>query len=164
MSYQGFTIHFAFCVTLSVVHGINSTSRNFCCTFSYFCQTKMFNIKTNLWSGSYGAQRLQLIASFFYYVSPASESESDVSPEKRARVGDMPEGEESSSSSLSASSSSSPRSGSKQRSRKRCHRCQTKLELVQQELGSCRCGTITQLYTHINIHSNSYLNPRPDIR
>ncbi|XP_074522495.1 AN1-type zinc finger protein 3 homolog isoform X2 [Halichoeres trimaculatus] len=74
----------------------------------------------------------------------ASESESDVSPEKRARVGEMPEGEESSSSSsLSASSSSSSsRSGSKQRSRKRCHRCQTKLELVQQELGSCRCGYV----------------------
>uniref|UniRef100_A0A3Q1FBE7 Zinc finger, AN1-type domain 3 n=1 Tax=Acanthochromis polyacanthus TaxID=80966 RepID=A0A3Q1FBE7_9TELE len=58
----------------------------------------------------------------------ASESESDVSPEKRARVGEVPEGEES--------------SGSKQRSRKRCHRCQTKLELVQQELGSCRCGYV----------------------
>ncbi|XP_029284381.1 AN1-type zinc finger protein 3-like isoform X2 [Cottoperca gobio] len=72
----------------------------------------------------------------------ASESESDVSPEKRARVGDVPEGEESSSSSLSASSSSSSRSSSKQRSRKRCHRCQTKLELVQQELGSCRCGYV----------------------
>ncbi|XP_070692064.1 AN1-type zinc finger protein 3 homolog isoform X2 [Pempheris klunzingeri] len=76
----------------------------------------------------------------------ASESESDVSPEKRARVGEVPEGEESpsSSSSLSASSSSSSssRGGSKQRSRKRCHRCQTKLELVQQELGSCRCGYV----------------------
>ncbi|XP_029284383.1 AN1-type zinc finger protein 3-like isoform X4 [Cottoperca gobio] len=72
----------------------------------------------------------------------ASESESDVSPEKRARVGDVPEGEESSSSSLSASSSSSSRSSSKQRSRKRCHRCQTKLELVQQELGSCRCASL----------------------
>ncbi|XP_039991018.1 AN1-type zinc finger protein 3-like isoform X2 [Xiphias gladius] len=75
----------------------------------------------------------------------ASESESDVSPEKRARVGVVPASEESSSlsSSLSASSSSSSsRSGSKQRSRKRCHRCQTKLELVQQELGSCRCGYV----------------------
>lgn len=71
----------------------------------------------------------------------ASESESDASPDKRARVGELPEGEESSSSSLSASSSSS-RSGSKQRSRKRCHRCQIKLELVQQELGSCRCGYV----------------------
>ncbi|XP_034535837.1 AN1-type zinc finger protein 3 isoform X3 [Notolabrus celidotus] len=75
----------------------------------------------------------------------ASESESDVSPKKRARVGEMPEGEESSSSSslsASSSSSSSSRGGSKQRSRKRCHRCQTKLELVQQELGSCRCGYV----------------------
>ncbi|CAI5645891.1 AN1-type zinc finger protein 3 isoform X2 [Oreochromis niloticus] len=72
-------------------------------------------------------------------VQDASDSESDVSPEKRARVGGIPEGEESSSSS---SSSSSSRSGSKQRSRKRCHRCQTKLELVQQELGSCRCGYV----------------------
>ncbi|XP_031586727.1 AN1-type zinc finger protein 3-like isoform X2 [Oreochromis aureus] len=72
-------------------------------------------------------------------VQDASDSESDVSPEKRVRVGGIPEGEESSSSS---SSSSSSRSGSKQRSRKRCHRCQTKLELVQQELGSCRCGYV----------------------
>ncbi|MED6233281.1 zinc finger domain-containing protein [Ataeniobius toweri] len=73
----------------------------------------------------------------------ASESESDSSPEKRARVAEVPEGEECSSSSSSLSSSPfSSRSGSKQRSRKRCHRCQTKLELVQQELGSCRCGFI----------------------
>lgn len=73
----------------------------------------------------------------------ASESENDVSPEKRARVGEVSEDDQSSSSfsSLSASSSSS-RGGSKQRSRKRCHRCQTKLELVQQELGSCRCGYV----------------------
>uniref|UniRef100_A0A3Q4A9D7 AN1-type domain-containing protein n=1 Tax=Mola mola TaxID=94237 RepID=A0A3Q4A9D7_MOLML len=56
----------------------------------------------------------------------ASESENDVSPEKRARVSEVPESED----------------GSKQRSRKRCYRCQTKLELVQQELGSCRCGFV----------------------
>lgn len=30
----------------------------------------------------------------------------------------------------------------KQKSRRRCFRCQTKLELVQQELGSCRCGFV----------------------
>nr|XP_057945634.1 AN1-type zinc finger protein 3-like [Doryrhamphus excisus] len=82
----------------------------------------------------------------------ASESESDSSPEKRARVGEVPGAEESSSlssssSTCSASSSSSSlaslsRSSSKQRNRKRCHRCQTKLELVQQELGSCRCGYV----------------------
>ncbi|XP_029937268.1 AN1-type zinc finger protein 3-like isoform X1 [Myripristis murdjan] len=69
-----------------------------------------------------------------------SESESDVSPEKQSRVGEVPGAEESSSS--SSLSSSSTRSGSKQRSRRRCHRCQTKLELVQQELGSCRCGYV----------------------
>ncbi|XP_061523701.1 AN1-type zinc finger protein 3-like [Phycodurus eques] len=80
----------------------------------------------------------------------ASESESDSSPEKRARVGEVPGAEESSSSSTSSSSScsasssstASSRGGSKQRRRKRCHRCQTKLELVQQELGSCRCGYV----------------------
>ncbi|XP_061099826.1 AN1-type zinc finger protein 3-like isoform X2 [Conger conger] len=53
---------------------------------------------------------------------PASESESEASPQKRAR----PDGE-------------GTGGGPKQRSRRRCHRCQTKLELVQQELGSCRC-------------------------
>lgn len=30
----------------------------------------------------------------------------------------------------------------KQKSRRRCFRCQSKLELVQQELGSCRCGFV----------------------
>lgn len=81
---------------------------------------------------------------FFLNVSPASESESNVSPKKRARVGEAAKDTEASSSSLSflstSSASSSSRSGSKQRNRKRCHHCQTKLELVQQELGSCRCG------------------------
>ncbi|XP_064195798.1 AN1-type zinc finger protein 3-like [Anguilla rostrata] len=56
---------------------------------------------------------------------PASESESEASPQKRAR----PDGE-------------GTGGGPKQRSRRRCHRCQTKLELVQQELGSCRCGYV----------------------
>lgn len=73
----------------------------------------------------------------------ASESESDVSPAKQARVGDVSKEEEASSSlAFLSSSSSSSRSGSKQRNRKRCHRCQAKLELVQQELGSCRCGYV----------------------
>ncbi|KAM9408872.1 AN1-type zinc finger protein 3 homolog isoform 2-T3 [Pholidichthys leucotaenia] len=72
----------------------------------------------------------------------ASESESEVSPQKRARVSEVPENEESTSSSSSLSASSLSRTGSKQRSRKRCHCCQTKLELVQQELGSCRCGYV----------------------
>ncbi|XP_063079487.1 AN1-type zinc finger protein 3-like isoform X2 [Engraulis encrasicolus] len=57
-------------------------------------------------------------------------SESDVSPEKRARLGEeVSEGEGS-------------RSSAKQKRRRRCHRCQIKLELVQQELGSCRCGHV----------------------
>uniref|UniRef100_A0A3B4CK79 AN1-type domain-containing protein n=1 Tax=Pygocentrus nattereri TaxID=42514 RepID=A0A3B4CK79_PYGNA len=56
-----------------------------------------------------------------------SGSESEASPEKRVRVGEPSE--------------ESPR-GSKQKNRRRCHRCQTKLELVQQELGSCRCGYV----------------------
>uniref|UniRef100_A0A3B3QP28 Zinc finger, AN1-type domain 3 n=1 Tax=Paramormyrops kingsleyae TaxID=1676925 RepID=A0A3B3QP28_9TELE len=53
----------------------------------------------------------------------ASGSESEASPQKRTR----PDDEE-------------PRAEPKQKSRRRCHRCQSKLELVQQELGSCRCG------------------------
>ncbi|KAG9347328.1 hypothetical protein JZ751_004895 [Albula glossodonta] len=55
----------------------------------------------------------------------ASESESEASPQKRARPDSEGAG-----------------GGQKQRSRRRCHRCQTKLELVQQELGSCRCGYV----------------------
>lgn len=75
----------------------------------------------------------------------ASDSESDVSPAKRARVADVSKEEEASSSLAfvsSSSASSSSSSGPKQRNRKRCHRCQAKLELVQQELGSCRCGYV----------------------
>ncbi|XP_030628665.1 AN1-type zinc finger protein 3 isoform X1 [Chanos chanos] len=59
----------------------------------------------------------------------ASESESEASPEKRVRVGEP-------------SCSDELACGSKQKNRRRCHRCQTKLELVQQELGSCRCGYV----------------------
>lgn len=100
---------------------------------------------------------MSLYLCILFPASPVSESESDVSPEKRARVGELPEVEEessSSSSSLSSMSTSSSlsRSGSKQRSRKRCHRCQTKLELVQQELGSCRCGMIAPPCTHKHKH------------
>ncbi|KAL0969881.1 hypothetical protein UPYG_G00233760 [Umbra pygmaea] len=72
--------------------------------------------------------------------SATSDSESDASPEKRAQVGEGPVSEESSSSPSSLSSPS--HGGPKQRSRRRCHQCQTKLELVQQELGSCRCGYV----------------------
>lgn len=91
-----------------------------------------------------------LTLTFLHFCLPASGSESDASPEKRARVSEVPQCDDSSSSSFSAtsSSSSSPRSGAKQRSRKRCHRCQTKLELVQQELGSCRCGRLTSTVSH----------------
>ncbi|XP_013981638.1 AN1-type zinc finger protein 3 isoform X2 [Salmo salar] len=60
----------------------------------------------------------------------ASESESDASPEKRARVGP------------GSKESLSTHGGPKQKRSRRCHRCQTKLELVQQELGSCRCGYV----------------------
>lgn len=62
-------------------------------------------------------------------VSPtASGSESEASPEKRPRAdGKDGNGEEA-------------RGTPKQKNRRRCYRCQTKLELVQQELGSCRCG------------------------
>lgn len=62
---------------------------------------------------------------FFFLSLSASGSESDASPEKRVRVGE---------------SSEESQRGPKQKNRRRCHRCQTKLELVQQELGSCRCG------------------------
>ncbi|XP_024295466.1 AN1-type zinc finger protein 3 isoform X4 [Oncorhynchus tshawytscha] len=60
----------------------------------------------------------------------ASESESDASPEKSARVGP------------GSKESSSTNGGPKQKRCRRCHQCHTKLELVQQELGSCRCGLI----------------------
>ncbi|XP_041109074.1 AN1-type zinc finger protein 3-like [Polyodon spathula] len=57
-----------------------------------------------------------------------SAAEGEESPGKRARLQDDVVEE-------------SP-GGTKQRSRRRCYRCQTKLELVQQELGSCRCGYV----------------------
>ncbi|KAK5852607.1 hypothetical protein PBY51_006459 [Eleginops maclovinus] len=60
----------------------------------------------------------------------ASGSESEATPEKRPRADDKEEsGEEA-------------RGTPKQKNRRRCYRCQTKLELVQQELGSCRCGYV----------------------
>ncbi|XP_078798632.1 AN1-type zinc finger protein 3 isoform X2 [Oryzias latipes] len=52
----------------------------------------------------------------------ASSPESGASPEKRLREG---AGED---------------EGPRQKNRRRCFHCQSKLELVQQELGSCRCG------------------------
>ncbi|XP_062322987.1 AN1-type zinc finger protein 3-like isoform X1 [Osmerus eperlanus] len=60
----------------------------------------------------------------------ASGSESEASPEKRARTDEE------------AGGSEEPCRGPKQKNRRRCFRCQTKLELVQQELGSCRCGYV----------------------
>ncbi|XP_030303102.1 AN1-type zinc finger protein 3 isoform X5 [Calypte anna] len=61
--------------------------------------------------------------------SADSQSESEASPVKRPRLlddsNDRPE----------------ETSRSKQKSRRRCFQCQTKLELVQQELGSCRCAS-----------------------
>ncbi|KAM9798273.1 AN1-type zinc finger protein 3-like [Neosynchiropus ocellatus] len=41
-----------------------------------------------------------------------------------------------------AGGSEEPPQTPKQKNRRRCFRCQTKLELVQQELGSCRCGYV----------------------
>ncbi|MEQ2158549.1 zinc finger domain-containing protein, partial [Goodea atripinnis] len=58
----------------------------------------------------------------------ASGPESDATPEKRPRTEEK-EG-----------NSEEARGTPKQKNRRRCYRCQTKLELVQQELGSCRCA------------------------
>uniref|UniRef100_A0A2K5SCZ8 AN1-type zinc finger protein 3 n=1 Tax=Cebus imitator TaxID=2715852 RepID=A0A2K5SCZ8_CEBIM len=58
-----------------------------------------------------------------------SQSENEASPIKRPRL-------------LENTERSEETSRSKQKSRRRCFQCQTKLELVQQELGSCRCGYV----------------------
>ncbi|XP_074188983.1 AN1-type zinc finger protein 3 isoform X2 [Rhinolophus sinicus] len=58
-----------------------------------------------------------------------SQSENEDSPVKRPRL-------------LESTERSEEASRSKQKSRRRCFQCQTKLELVQQELGSCRCGYV----------------------
>ncbi|XP_061757152.1 AN1-type zinc finger protein 3-like isoform X2 [Nerophis ophidion] len=60
----------------------------------------------------------------------ASASESEATPEKRLRA-EAKDGD-------SEETGGTP----KQKKRRRCYRCQTKLELVQQELGSCRCGYV----------------------
>ncbi|XP_071323659.1 AN1-type zinc finger protein 3-like isoform X3 [Trachinotus anak] len=60
----------------------------------------------------------------------ASGSESEATPEKRPRPDEKEGGGE------------EARGTPKQKNRRRCYRCQTKLELVQQELGSCRCGYV----------------------
>uniref|UniRef100_A0A4X1SRR0 AN1-type zinc finger protein 3 n=2 Tax=Sus scrofa TaxID=9823 RepID=A0A4X1SRR0_PIG len=58
-----------------------------------------------------------------------SQSENEASPVKRPRL-------------LESTERPEETSRSKQKSRRRCFQCQTKLELVQQELGSCRCGYV----------------------
>ncbi|KAI4794559.1 hypothetical protein KUCAC02_031984 [Chaenocephalus aceratus] len=58
----------------------------------------------------------------------ASGSESEATPEKRPRAEEKDGG-----------GGEEARGTPKQKNRRRCYRCQTKLELVQQELGSCRC-------------------------
>ncbi|XP_060045726.1 AN1-type zinc finger protein 3 isoform X2 [Erinaceus europaeus] len=58
-----------------------------------------------------------------------SQSENEASPVKRPRL-------------LENTERSEETNRSKQKSRRRCFQCQTKLELVQQELGSCRCGYV----------------------
>ncbi|XP_020555909.1 AN1-type zinc finger protein 3 isoform X2 [Oryzias latipes] len=60
----------------------------------------------------------------FSSLREASSPESGASPEKRLREG---AGED---------------EGPRQKNRRRCFHCQSKLELVQQELGSCRCGFV----------------------
>ncbi|XP_028296487.1 AN1-type zinc finger protein 3-like isoform X2 [Gouania willdenowi] len=59
-------------------------------------------------------------------------SEGEDTPEKRSRT-DEDDGE--------VGGEENPPTA-KQKKRRRCYRCQTKLELVQQELGSCRCGYV----------------------
>ncbi|XP_028253673.1 AN1-type zinc finger protein 3 isoform X1 [Parambassis ranga] len=72
----------------------------------------------------------------------ASGSESEATPEKRPRTQEEKEG-----------SSEEARGTPKQKNRRRCYRCQTKLELVQQELGSCRCGQYQHLgYVFCMLH------------
>ncbi|XP_014733542.1 PREDICTED: AN1-type zinc finger protein 3 [Sturnus vulgaris] len=75
-----------------------------------------------------------------------SQSESEASPVKRPRLlddsNDRPE----------------ETSRSKQKSRRRCFQCQTKLELVQQELGSCRCGEYC-----LSVVSSFQLQPCSDL-
>lgn len=69
---------------------------------------------------------------------PASGLQTEETPEKRPRTDEA----EGSSSSVGDGDEEEEetRGTPKQKNRRRCYRCQTKLELVQQELGSCRCG------------------------
>ncbi|XP_068433448.1 AN1-type zinc finger protein 3-like [Clinocottus analis] len=65
----------------------------------------------------------------------ASGSDSEATPEKRPRADEKEGGGE-------EEEEEEARGTPKQKNRRRCFRCQTKLELVQQELGSCRCGYV----------------------
>lgn len=76
------------------------------------------------------------VGAFVFFLWLLESPGSDLLPKKRARL-KVPEDEE--------SPSPSPCGVSKRR--RRCRVCSTKLELVQQEMGSCRCGTSTQLHT-----------------
>ncbi|XP_057679211.1 AN1-type zinc finger protein 3-like [Corythoichthys intestinalis] len=71
--------------------------------------------------------------------NPASTSESEATPEKRPRVEAKDgEGGGEEEEKAAATAAGTP----KQKNRRRCFSCQSKLELVQQELGSCRCGYV----------------------
>lgn len=72
----------------------------------------------------------------FLSLSPASDSQTEETPEKRPRTDEKEGG----SSGVGDEEEEETRGTPKQKNRRRCYRCQTKLELVQQELGSCRCG------------------------
>uniref|UniRef100_A0A3Q3E4Q6 Zinc finger AN1-type containing 3 n=1 Tax=Labrus bergylta TaxID=56723 RepID=A0A3Q3E4Q6_9LABR len=69
----------------------------------------------------------------------ASGSESEATPEKRPRTDEQQQQQQEEE---EEGSSEEARGTPKQKNRRRCYRCQTKLELVQQELGSCRCGYV----------------------
>lgn len=81
-------------------------------------------------------------------------SESEATPEKRPRTDEKEGGSE------------EARGTPKQKNRRRCYRCQTKLELVQQELGSCRCGQyrhtsvalshIVKGWTNVHLHTTAF--------
>ncbi|KAM4632902.1 AN1-type zinc finger protein 3-like isoform 2-T2 [Polymixia lowei] len=70
----------------------------------------------------------------------ASGPDSEATPEKRPRPEE--EEEEEVAGGGGGGGEEEARGGPKQKNRRRCYRCQTKLELVQQELGSCRCGYV----------------------
>uniref|UniRef100_F7BLZ2 AN1-type zinc finger protein 3 n=1 Tax=Ornithorhynchus anatinus TaxID=9258 RepID=F7BLZ2_ORNAN len=95
-------------------------------------ETNSDNSNTSLTTATVNSNQPQL-STELNVTSPSkeeySQSESEASPVKRPRLLDNPQLPEET-------------SRSKQKSRRRCFQCQTKLELVQQELGSCRCGYV----------------------